>query len=194
MHWGMSPFICRMYPPWHQYVFVKVDSVRISETLESIETVFNKYAPDHPFAYEFMDAAFERQYTSEIQLGKLFNLFSILSIIVACLGLFGLASFTAEQKTKEIGIRKVLGASASSIITLTARDFLMWIAASNVIAWPIAYFLMTQWLKDFVYRISIGPVIFLLAGGLTLFIALFTISYQTLKAALADPVNSLRYE
>ena len=194
MHWESGPFIFRIYRPWHRLVFVKVEGRKIPEALASIEKAFKTYAPDYPFRYEFLDAAFNRQYTSESQLRRLFNLFSWLAIVVACLGLFGLASFTAEQKTKEIGIRKVLGATASSIVTLTIKDFFKWIVVANIIAWPVGYYLMSQWLKSFAYRIPIGVGVFVLAAGLTLLTAFATIIYQAMKAALANPVDSLRFE
>ena len=194
MYNNIGPFLFRIYKPYHFYVFIKLDAHQITEALQNIKTVFAKYAPDYPFRFEFMDEAFNRQYASDMELRRLFNLFSVLSIIVACLGLFGLASFTAEQKTKEIGIRKVLGAQVSDIVTLTAKEFLKWIAVANFIAWPVGYYLMIQWLNNFVYKVSIGPEVFLLASGLTLLVVIITISYQTVKAALANPVDSLRYE
>jgi len=190
----IGPFLFRIYKPYHFYVFIKLDAHQITEALQNIKTVFAKYAPDYPFRFEFVDEAFNRQYASDLELRRLFNLFSVLSIIVACLGLFGLASFTVEQKTKEIGIRKVLGARISDIVSLTAKEFLKWIAVANLIAWPVGYFLMIQWLNNFVYKASIGPEVFLLASGLTLFVVIITISYQTIKAATANPIDSLRYE
>ncbi len=194
MYNTIGPFLFRIYKPYHFYVFVKLDAHQIKEGLQNTKTIFVKYAPDYPFRFEFMDEAFNRQYASDRELRRLFNLFSVLSVIVACLGLFGLASFTAEQKTKEIGIRKVLGARISDIVTLNAKEFLKWIAVANLIAWPLAYYLMMQWLNNFVYKTGIGPGVFLLASGLTLFVVVITISYQTIKAAVANPVDSLRYE
>lgn len=194
MHWESGPFIFRIYRPWHRLVFIKVDRLKIPEALASIEKTFKTYAPDYPFRYTFVDTVFNNQYASESQLNRLFNVFSLLAIIVACLGLFGLASFTAERKTKEIGIRKVLGASTSSIVALTIKDFFKWIVVANLLAWPVGYYLMTQWLKNFAYRNPIEVEVFLLTVGLTLFIAFITIIYQALKAALANPVDSLRFE
>ena len=194
MYRPIGPFLFRIYKPYHFYVFVKVDPQRLRQALNNIETVFAKYAPDYPFRYEFLDEAFNRQYISDIQLRRLFNLFSILSIVIACLGLFGLTSFTVEQKTKEIGIRKVLGAPVLKIVTLTAHEFFKWIILANLIAWPLGYYLMRKWLNNFVYKTSIGPDILLLASTLTGLVVLITISYQTVKAALANPVDSLRHE
>jgi len=124
----------------------------------------------------------------------LFTSFSVLAILVACLGLFGLASFTAEQRTKEIGIRKVLGASVSNIVVLLTKEFSKWVLLANLIAWPIAYFAMLRWLQNFAYRTRIGVWMFFLAAFLALAIALVTVSYQAVRAALANPARSLRYE
>jgi putative ABC transport system permease protein len=194
LHTAIQPFVFRMYKPWHQYVFVKIDGTRIQGTLARIQDAFKTYSPGYPYRFEFMDDAFNRQYMSERQLGKLFNGFSLLSVLIACLGLFGLASYTTEQKTKEIGIRKVLGASVPGIVVLTLREFIKWVVVSNLIAWPAAYYVMHLWLQEFAYKVSIGPLLFGLSAGLTLFVALATVSYHSLRAALANPVDSLRYE
>ena len=194
VHTAIQPFVFRMNRPWHTYVFIKVAGRRIPEALKRIEAVFRQRSPDYPFRYQFYDEAFNNQYASERQLGTLFNAFGLLSILISCLGLFGLASYMAEQKTKEIGIRKVLGASIPGIITLTTKEFLKWVALAHLIGWPVAYFVMSQWLREFAYRIGIGPVIFGLSAGLILLTALLTVAYQALKAALANPVDSLRYE
>jgi putative ABC transport system permease protein len=193
-HTAIRPFVFRMYKPWHQYAFIKIDGTRIQQALAGIQDAYKNYSPGIPFDYIFLDEVFNQQYTSERLLGDLFNGFSFLSVIIACLGLFGLASYTTEQKTKEIGIRKVLGASVSGIVVMTAREFLKWIVIANLLAWPIAYFVMSRWLQDFAYKISIGPMIFLLSAGLSVLIAMLTVSYHSLKAAFANPVDSLRYE
>ena len=194
LHTAIRPFVFRMYKPWHQYAFIKIEGSQIQQALASIEGAYETYSPGIPFDYFFLDEVFNQQYTSEKQLGELFNGFSLLSVIIACLGLFGLASYTTEQKTKEIGIRKVLGASIPGIVAMTAREFLKWILIANLIAWPIAYFVMSKWLQDFAYKVSMGPMIFLLSAGLTLIVAVLTVSYHSLKAALTNPVESLRYE
>jgi putative ABC transport system permease protein len=126
--------------------------------------------------------------------GKIFAVFAILAVFIGCLGLFGLAAFMVEQRTKEIGIRKVLGATAPGIIRLLMREFVILVAAANIIAWPVAFFVMKRWLKDFAYRISIGAWIFIAAGVLTLFIAMLTVIFQAMRAAFMNPVDSLRYE
>jgi putative ABC transport system permease protein len=194
LHTAVRPFVFRMYRPWHQYIFVKIDGTRVPEALGAIENTFKTSVPGYPYRFRFYKDAYNQQYLSEHQLGQLFNMFSLLSILVSCLGLFGLAAYTAEQKTKEIGIRKILGASTPGIVKLTIREFLKWVAVANLIAWPVAYLLMSQWLRDFAYRVSIGPLVYFISGGLTLIIALFTVSYQSIKAATANPVDSLRYE
>ncbi|TEU04780.1 MAG: ABC transporter permease [Candidatus Aminicenantes bacterium] len=194
LHAAIRPFVFRMYRPWHNYIFVKVDGTRIPEALEAIESTFKTSVPGYPYRFMFYDEAYNLQYVSEHQFGRLFNVFSLLSVFISCLGLFGLAAYTAEQKTKEIGIRRILGASIPGIATLTTKEFLKWVALAALVAWPVAYYVMSQWLQDFVYRVSIGPLVFCISGGLTLIIALFTVSYQSIKAATANPVESLRYE
>jgi putative ABC transport system permease protein len=166
----------------------------ISDALKSIETDFQKYAPEYPFNFEFLDEAFNIQYSSEMELKKLLNLFSLLSIFVACLGLFGLAAFTAEQKTKEIGIRKVFGASVSVIVIMLSKEFTKWVLIANVIAWPVAYIFMNKWLQNFAYRTSIGVELFIFSGIIAFIIAILTVSYQSIKAAAANPIDSLKYE
>jgi putative ABC transport system permease protein len=194
LHTTIRPFLFRMYRPWHQYAFIKIDGTRIEQTLGRIETAFESYSPGIPFSFEFLDDAFNRQYLPERKLSNLFNGFSLLAVVIACLGLFGLASYTTEQKTKEIGIRKVLGASIPGIVTLTAWEFVKWVAAANLVAWPLAYYVMHKWLQEFAYRMSIGPFVFLLSAGLSLLVALMTVAYHSLKSALANPIDSLRYE
>jgi putative ABC transport system permease protein len=147
-----------------------------------------------PFAYSFLDEDFRAQYESEERLGEIFTYIAFLAIFIACLGLFGLAAFTAEQRTKEIGVRKVLGATVPGIILLLSKDFLKLVAIACVIAIPLGYFVAQKWLEDFAYHIDLGVGIFLAASGLAVLIALVTVSYQAIKAAVANPVKSLRYE
>lgn len=194
LHTPIRPFFFRMYPPWQQYAFVKIAGTQIPKTLDRIKNAYEAAAPGYPFEYEFLDDAVRRQYLPEQQLGQLFNSFSLIAITIACLGLFGLASYTVEQKTKEIGIRKVLGASVFKIVKLTVKGFLKWVALANLLAWPIAYYVMSLWLTEFAYRVDLGWVTFVLAAGLTLGIALFTVSFHAFKAALSHPIDSLRYE
>lgn len=172
----------------------RIDTRDISGTIALLRDTWNKFLPGQPFEYYFLDERFYEIYKAEQQLGEIFGIFAGLAIFVGCLGLFGLAAFIAEQRTKEIGIRKALGASISSIIGLLSKEFVILVAAANVIAWPAAYMIMNQWLKDFAYRTSLNFIIFLAAGAAALFIALLTTSYQAIKAAIADPVKSLKYE
>ena len=172
----------------------RINTDNISSTIGLFEKKWKEFLPNQPIDYAFMDERFENMYRAEQRIGKIFGVFTTLAVFIGCLGLFGLAAFTAEQRTKEIGIRKVLGATAPGIIRLLMKEFVILIAVANVIAWPVAYFVMQGWLKDFAYRISIGVWIFIVAGVLTLLIAMLTVVYQATKAALMDPVDSLRYE
>ena len=194
LHNLIRPFVFRMYRPFLQYVFIKVDGAHTREALQKIETAFKSASPDYPFRFQFMDEFFNRQYLAEQRLGSLFNLFSLLTILISCLGLFGLAAYTVEQRTKEIGIRKILGASVHGIITLTAGDFMKWIALAVLVSWPVAYFFMNRWLQAFAYKTNFGVMLFVLSAGITLLIALATVVFQAAKAARQEPVDSLRYE
>ncbi len=159
-----------------------------------IEAKWKTVASGQPFSYSFLDESFNQMYRSEQRIGQVFVLFAILAILIACLGLFGLSAYTAERRTKEIGVRKVLGASTSSIVTLLSKDFVKLVATAIGIASPVAWYAMDQWLRNFAYKIDIRWWIFALAGLLTLVIALLTVSFQSIKAALVNPVNSLRSE
>jgi putative ABC transport system permease protein len=176
------------------FIAVRISPTNISQTMTLLENKWKELDPTGTFDYSFLEDSFAGQYRAEERLGKIFIYFSMLAIFIACLGLFGLASFTAEQKTKEIGIRKVLGAPVSGIIVLLSKEFAKWVVAANIIAWPIAYFLMHKWLQNFAFRTSIGIGSFLCAATLALLIALTTVIYQSIKAALANPIESLRYE
>ncbi|MBB6005311.1 ABC transporter permease [Arcicella rosea] len=173
---------------------IKVKGKDVEGLLASLKNQWQKFNVEEPFSYSFMDELFEKTYQSEQKISVILSIFSGLTIFVACLGLFGLATFTAEQRTKEIGVRKVLGASVSQIVTLLSKEFLKLVLIACGFAFPIGYWLMNKWLQDFAYRIEISAWIFVLAGILALFIALLTISYQAIKAALANPVTSLRTE
>ena len=175
-------------------ITIRFKSKTPENLISSLEKIWNKQIAGNPFDYYFYDASLNNQYFSEIRMGTIFKYFSFLSILIACLGLFGLITISAEQRTKEIGIRKVLGASVSNVALIISRDFLILVAISNVIAWPVAYYFMNNWLQDFAYRTEISWWIFALAGGIALLIALATVSFKAVKAAIANPVNSLRYE
>ncbi|MBN2091664.1 ABC transporter permease [candidate division KSB1 bacterium] len=173
---------------------IKIASQRIDETLTFIKNKFQSLFPNDIFVYRFFDEDFDIIYRQEIRVAKTIGYFSILAIFIASLGLFGLASFMAEQRTKEIGVRKTLGASLPGIILLLSKEFTRWILLAAIIAWPVGYFVMNKWLQGFAYRVDAGILIFILAGILALVIALVTVSYQAIKAALANPIHSLRYE
>ena len=173
---------------------IRVHGDKIPQLVSQIENKWRAVAPGQPFNYSFMDDAFNKIYKSEQRMGNISLSFSLLAICIACLGLFGLAAYAAEQRTREIGIRKVLGASVTGIISLLSRDFLRLVIISALIAFPFAWWAMYHWLQDFAYRVSIGWEVFVLAMVLSIGIALFTVSFQAIRAALANPVKSLRSE
>jgi putative ABC transport system permease protein len=182
------------YKNVESYVSVRLSTENISETIRFIEKTWEDFAPGKPFEYSFLDEDYDNLYMNEQQTRKLFSIFSFLAIFIACLGLFGLASFIADRRTKEIGIRKVLGASVPRIIQILNKSFMKWVLLANLIAWPAAWFVMNRWLQNFAYRINLSWWMFVLAAVLALVIALLTVSLQTVKAALKNPVDSLRYE
>jgi putative ABC transport system permease protein len=175
-------------------ISIKLQPTNLSSTIESIKQKYTAFFPSNLFDYTFLDDRFNRQYQNEQLFGKIFNLFAALTIFVACLGLFGLAMFSTLQRTKEIGIRKVLGASVPNIIGLISKDFLVLVSISILIACPIAYYFMSKWLEDFAYRTTMSWWIFALAGVMAFSVALLTVSFQAIKAAVANPVKSLRTE
>ena len=156
--------------------------------------VMKELAPGAPFEYSFLDQRYERFYRDEERLGKIFHSFSFLAIFIACLGLLGLTSYSIVRRTKEIGIRKVLGASVLNITYLLTKEFTKWVIIANIIAWPVARLVMDRWLQNFAYRVSFGIWIFFLAGFMALAMAVITVSYQTVRASLVNPAESLRYE
>src|SRR5699024_460999 len=175
-------------------LLVRFNTGILPQTMEKFEGTFKEVVPDSAFEYTFLDKNLETLYASEQRTARVGLIFSILAIFVACLGLFGLAAFTAEQRRKEIGVRKVLGASVFNITQLLSKDFILLVLFSLVIAFPIALWLMEKWLQDFAYRIELGWLVFLVAGILAIVIALVTVSFQATKAAMANPVKSLRTE
>ena len=178
----------------HSYIFVKIRPDDISGTISYLEKKATEFAPNLLFEYTFLDDEFNRQYGNDQRRGEIYRAFTFLAIFISCLGLFGMASFTAEQRTKEIGIRKVLGATIANIIALISKDFLVLIFLSNAIAWPIAYYLMNRLLSNYAYRTSIEVWIFIVSGIMAVLIALLTVCIKIVKAALSNPVDSLRYE
>jgi putative ABC transport system permease protein len=189
----ISPLIMLLSTSYNR-IAVRIRADDIQGTLTFLKTKWEEFNPNHPFQYNFVDYRFARQYDEEMIIREIFSYSSILAILIACLGLFGLASYTIQQRTKEIGIRKVLGASVPTIFYMLSKDFAKWVVFGNLFAWPIAYFIMNRWLQDFAYRIDISWWVFVLSGGIALVIALLTVSWQAIRAARANPVESLRHE
>ncbi len=194
----IKPLVIHLMPyqywMYRVYVFVRVRSETISKTIASIEEIWDKAIPEYPFEFQFLDETIDARYRSEQRLERILRIFTFLAIAISCFGLFGLISFTAQSKTKEIGIRKVLGASTGNVVRLLTKEFVVLVVLANAIAWPLAYFATNGWLKNFAYRTKIGLMTFLFSGFLALAIAIFTVCFQSMKAARANPVDSLRYE
>lgn len=194
LHTKIGPLTVVFQPSNYNFLLVKVKSTNMTTTLDDINKTWTYVAPQFPFEFDFLDANIDAEYKSDYRIEDIINSFTALIIFIACLGLLGLASYTAEQRTKEIGIRKVLGSSISSIIILLTKEFSKWILIANIIAWPVAYFAMRSWLERFAYRTDLDLWIFLSSGVIALVVAVLTVSYQAIKAALANPVKSLRVE
>ena len=197
LHTQITPLLVWMgarHKMFCEYIMLRIEPGNIPGTVKEIRSIWQDFAPNFPFEYGFLDETFGRHYRTEERMGKIFSYFTLLAVFVSCLGLFGLAAYTAELKTKEIGIRKVFGATASSIILMMSNTYTKWILLANVIAWPAAYYFIQRWLQGFAYRAPITILTFVLAALLSLLVALLTVSYQSIKAARANPVDSLRYE
>ena len=191
---AIDPIVFQIRQSWFNYVSVRISTEEVSQTVAAIQGVWQSFSPGRPLDYFFLDDDYDRQYRSEQRISKIVTTFTILALFIACLGLFGLAAFTAEQRTKEIGVRKVLGASVGGIVLLLSKDFVKLVGLAFVLAAPVAYFVMGRWLEDFAYRIDMSWGIFLMAGLAALVVALLTVSYQSIRAAMTDPVEALRYE
>jgi ABC-type antimicrobial peptide transport system permease subunit len=194
MHKKIAPVLMHNDPGWMLYISVKAREGNLKQTLATMETVWNKFLPNEPFDYIFMDDTFTALYKADVKTSKLILIFSFIAIIITALGLFGLTAFTVERKRKEIGVRKVLGASVGNITSLLSKEFVFLVCIAIFIASPIAWWVMNKWLEDFAYRININWSVFVFAGGAALIIALVTVSVQAIKAAVANPVKSLRTE
>jgi putative ABC transport system permease protein len=186
--------LCLVIGKSSSYLSVKVEGGDVKHVLGQLEDRWNVLAEGQPFSYSFMDQKFDDMYAAEARTGNLFNAFAILAILIASLGLFALAAFTAEQRTKEIGVRKVMGASVGGIVVLLSKEFGKLIIIAFIVAVPVAWYFTSQWLQDFEFRIDLSPWIFLLAGTVTFGIAWLTMSYQSIKAATMSPAKSLRDE
>jgi len=193
-HKPILPLAISFNPLSYSTIFVRLRSGQITEGLGHLRQVWQEFAPDHSLEYSFLDDEMDKAYRSELRLGQIFGWFAALAVFIACLGLFGLAAFSAERRTKEIGIRKVLGASVRQVVGLLCKEFIILVLIANVVAWPVAWYAMNRWLQNFAYRINFSWWIFVLAGVLALAIALLTVSWQAIRAATANPVDALRYE
>jgi putative ABC transport system permease protein len=195
LHEKIGPAVIQVMPSdFFTKIAVRVRGENLDRTLAFLKEKWQTLAPNLPFEYHFVDQDMENLYRDDQRLARIFGYFTALALIVACLGLFGLVSLGVAQRTKEIGVRKVLGATVTDVVALLSKDFVKLVLLANLIAWPAAYFAMNKWLQNFAYRIDIGWWMFALAGGLALVIALLTVSTQAIKAALANPVEALRYE
>jgi putative ABC transport system permease protein len=197
MHQPIVPIVLVMFPPSVSYfnnLSIKFSGNNLPASLSYLENTWKKFLPEIPYQYAFLDENFDKLYEAEQRQGNIFTIFACIAIFIACLGLFGLSAFTITQRVKEIGIRKVLGADVSTIVLMLSKDFLKLVAFSAPIAWLVAFLFMHKWLQDFAYRIGMPWWIFIVAGLVAALIALITISFQAIKAAVSNPVKSLRTE
>jgi putative ABC transport system permease protein len=190
----VEPLVLQWRPSYFSYLSLTVRTDNLSETLSFVKKKWNELQLGRLFTYFFLDEDFNRHYRSEENQGLLFAVLTFLAVCLSCLGLSGLSSFSAEQRTKEIGIRKILGASVPNILVLLVAEFTKWVFVASIIAWPVAYFIINKWLQGFAYRTNLSVWVFGLPAAFALLIALMTVGYQSLKAAVANPVDSLRYE
>jgi putative ABC transport system permease protein len=175
-------------------ISLRLSTTDLARTITEVKTLYNQLFPGNVFNYAFLDEVFDQQYKNDIRFAKLFSLFTGLAIFIACLGLFALAAYTAQQRQKEIGVRKILGASVENVVTLLSADFLKLIVIGYIVAAPLAWYVMNEWLQDFVYKVEIGISVFIVAGLAAVILGLATVSWQSIKAAIANPVDSLRDE
>lgn len=195
LHVPIAPYGFQLKtPPQYNYMIVHANQGNINSILKSIQNIWHNLNPTEPFEYSFLDEDFQKNYDAENRLASIVGYFTAIAILISCLGLFGLATFSAEQRIKEIGVRKVLGASVTSIVTLLSKDFLKLVAIAILIASPLAWWAMNKWLQSFAYKINIGWMVFAITTLVAIFIALITISFQAIKAAVSNPVDSLRSE
>jgi len=173
---------------------VKIHGGKKKEALAFVQSVWRKTFPDRPIDYQFLDDHFTEVYRADAQVSRMVGILAILAILISCLGLFGLASYSAERRVKEIGVRKVMGASVQNIVALLSRHFIKLVFIANLIAWPLAWWVLHRWLQDYAYRVAISWWVFVLAGVVALLIALMTVSILAVKAAVSNPVKSLRSE
>jgi putative ABC transport system permease protein len=190
----VEPLVMEWNPERFRRMTLTINTGNLGETLAFTGKTWKSLFPGYPFEYYFLDDDFNKQYLAEEQTGALFGIFTILGQFIACLGLLGLAAFTTQQRTKEIGVRKVLGASIPGITFLVSKEFLKWVVLANIIAWPTAYIAVNKWLSSFAYRTQIGIWSFIVSALLALLVAIVTVSYQSIRAAATNPMEALRYE
>jgi putative ABC transport system permease protein len=194
LHSGVRPIVLGNWSQYQRYLPVRVRKETLNTTLKDLEDIWTAWEPGYPFRYWFMDTDYQQFYAQEQRLGSLYTMFTVLAVMIACLGLFGLASFVTVLRRKEIGVRKVMGASVPGIVALLSREFTVLVLVSCAIGMPVAWYAMHQWLQGFAYATEIGVGVFLFAGSVALLIAWLTVSWQSIRAAVTDPVKSLRYE
>jgi ABC-type antimicrobial peptide transport system permease subunit len=191
---SIEPLAVRVAPDQFRFAVVRLQAGAIPASLDAVKSVWQRVYPQYPFEFRFFDEDFDTMYRADERMGSLLKIFSGLAVIIACLGLFGLASFTAEQRTKEIGVRKVLGASAPGIVLLLSKEFATWVVVADLLAWPVAYFVMKGWLRSFAYKAGMAWWLFAAAGAVALVVAMITVSFQAIRAALSNPAQALKYE
>jgi putative ABC transport system permease protein len=194
LHQKIEPLILSFAPTATRIISLRLSTKNTSGVMANIKSKWNQLLPNQSFHYTFLDETFDRLYKADERINTIFTSFAVIAILISCLGSFGLAAYMTERRTKEVGIRKVMGASVPGILFLLSKEFTKWVLIANVIAWPLAYYFMNKWLQTFAYRVEISVWIFLLSGCIALFIALFTVGYQAIKAARSNPIKSLRYE
>ena len=194
LHRKIPPTIFLMSPVYYSWSYIKIDGGNIPATLAHLEKVYGKFVTNREFGYSFVEDDIQQQYEGEAKFTQIFEMFTVLAIVIAGLGTFGLISFTAERKSKEIGIRKVLGASIGNVTFLLTKEFIILLLIASFIAWPVTYYFISGWIDDFIYRTSIGAGPFALATVLAIVIAMLTTIFRSMKAAMANPVDSLRDE
>jgi len=194
MHEAIGPLVIKMDPAYVRFLSVRLQEGALAEHIEFLREKWLAFFPNAPFYFTFMDDNLNDLYQAEEKMSAILNLFGVAAILISCIGLFGLAALATEQRTKEIGIRKVLGASSPQILKLISREFLLMILVANVVAWPAAWYILHIWLRSFAYRIDIGLAPMLLSAALVTAVGLLTVSWQSVRASMANPVESLRYE
>ena len=190
----LAPLLIATNSTMYRQASIKLSTANIASSMQSIKKIWEKAFPNYVYEYRFLDDKIESFYKQENQLSNLYKIFAVIAIFLSCLGLYGLASFMAVQRIKEVGIRKVLGASVSGVVYLFSKEFIILITIAFIIASPLAWYFMNQWLQDYVYRINVSWWIFIVGGISAIVIALITVSFKAIKAALANPVKSLRSE